>query len=77
LLPDWPANSPDLSPIENAWAWVEAEVDSKGCTDFGNYQKKLLEVWKNLPPHIVKGLMRSIPDRLRECAQKNGDETSY
>lgn len=31
LLPNWPPHSPDLSPIENAWAWVEAEVDSKGA----------------------------------------------
>lgn len=77
LLPGWPPNSPDLSPIENAWAWVEAEVDSRGCTNFENFQETLLEVWENLPPHIVKGLMRSIPDRLRECVEKKGGKTPY
>jgi transposase len=77
LLPDWPPNSPDLSPIENAWAWVQAEVDSKGCKNFEIYQETLLKFWENLPPHIVKSLMRSIPARLRECVRKNGEKTSY
>ena len=72
LLPNWPPNSPDLSPIENAWAWMEAEMDSRGCKTFENYQETLLELWENLPPHVVKGLMRSIPDRLRECVEKKG-----
>ena len=52
-------------------------MDSRGCKTFENYQETLLELWGNLPPHVVKGLMRSIPDRLRECVEKKGGETSY
>ena len=31
LLPNWPGNSPDVSPIENVWAWADSEVAKLGC----------------------------------------------
>ena len=31
ILPNWPPNSPDLSPIENAWGIVQAKLDARGC----------------------------------------------
>ena len=55
LLPNWPPNSPDLSPIENAWAWMEAEMDSRGCKTFENYQETLLELWEKPPPPRCEG----------------------
>jgi hypothetical protein len=34
VIPFWPPNSPDLSPIENVWAYVQQKVDKAGCQNF-------------------------------------------
>ena len=28
-LPEWAPNSPDLSPIENLWAWMEQQLGAR------------------------------------------------
>ena len=31
LLPDWPPQNPDLSPIENMWALLKEKVAARSC----------------------------------------------
>ena len=77
LLKNWPPNSPDLSPIENAWAHVQATVNAAGCKDFDEFQATLLKAWKELDMSVVKGLMASLPTRLKACVDKRGDKTRF
>jgi hypothetical protein len=77
LLANWPPNSPDLSPIENAWAHVQATVNAAGCKDFDEFQATLLKAWRDLDIKVIKGLMASLPDRLKACVQRGGDKTRY
>ena len=77
LLKNWPPNSPDLSPIENAWAHVQATVNAAGCTDFEEFQATLLKAWRELDISVVKGLMASLPTRLKACVDKEGGKTRF
>jgi hypothetical protein len=77
LLKNWPPNSPDLSPIENAWAHVQATVNAAGCKDFDEFQATLLKAWKELDISVVKGLMASLPTRLKACVDKEGGKTRF
>lgn len=36
-LLDWPPNSPDVSPIENAWAIVAEEMRKKKISSFAEF----------------------------------------
>ncbi len=31
-LINWPGNSPDLTPIENCWAWIKGQLENCGST---------------------------------------------
>ena len=49
LLPNWPPNSSDLSPIENLWGWVQARVQARGCKTLEDYKAAVEEVWLGVP----------------------------
>lgn len=74
LLPAWPANSPDLSPIENLWAWAQAKVDATGCKTFEEFKKCVCETLQNVPRKILVGSMKA---RLQACVEQQGAKTGY
>jgi DNA-binding transcriptional ArsR family regulator len=77
LLKDWPPNSPDLSPIENAWAYVQAKVEAAGCKSFDDFKATLEKEWRELDMKYLKSLIDSLPRRLKECVEKEGRKTHY
>ena len=77
LLPSWPPNSPDLSPIENFWGWVKAKINEKGCKDFEEFQRELLAVIKTVPKRILNAYFASMKSRLSKTMQLDGGKTSY
>jgi hypothetical protein len=77
LLPQWPPNSPDLNPIENLWAWAQAEVDRKGCETFDEYKQCVQDTLQNVPLSVLKGLVGSMKRRIQACINNNGGKTKY
>jgi hypothetical protein len=77
LLQGWPPNSPDLSPIENAWGIVQAKVDAAGCTSFADFKSTVEREWAKLPRKICRNLIESMRARLEACVAANGDQTRF
>lgn len=77
ILKDWPPNSPDLSPIENAWAHVQAKVDAAGCQNLDEFKHTLHHTWMNLDKTYLTALMSSVPRRLDACTAAEGAKTHY
>ncbi|XP_011270098.1 hypothetical protein CAOG_08517 [Capsaspora owczarzaki ATCC 30864] len=76
---DWPANSPDLNPIENAWNMVknkiyqEREIKSKAAL-WERFQAVYEEV---LTPEVCRDLISSMPRRIQAVIDANGGYTKY
>lgn len=77
LLPNWPPNSPDLSPIENVWAYVQGTVDAAGCKTFENFQATVMQTFQQLPHKMLGNLYRSMKDRVAQCIGLSGGKTKY
>ena len=77
LVQDWPPHSPDLSPIENVWGWVDAQVAKKGCKTFQEFKEEIMKTFKNIPIEMCEKLIDSIPKRLERVLQTNGGHAGY
>jgi hypothetical protein len=77
-LMDWPGNSPDLNPIENLWAILKARLKKKGnISSLPNLIRAIKELWVTLPKPLMLKLAHSMPTRIQQCLENNGQMTKY
>ena len=74
---EWPPQSPDLNPIENLWAILDARMDKTGVTNKKNNFETLERAWEELDPQHLKNLVESMPKRLQEVLKAKGGHTHY
>ena len=77
VLPNWPPSSPDLNPIENLWAYVQARVDAMGCNTFPEFQQAVIQELINVPKSMLANLYASMPRRMAMVIESGGDRTKY
>lgn len=77
VLKGWPGNSPDLSPIENVWAWVDAQVAAKGCKTFDEFCREVDSTFASIPRSMLENLFDSMPNRLQSCLNFIGHKTRW
>jgi len=74
---DWPANSPDLNPIENLWAYLQARVYARNPRTLAGLQRIIEEEWEAYPIERIRRLVDSMPRRFAAVLYNLGGSTSY
>ena len=75
----WPAQSPDLNPIEHLWEHLKRELckyPTKATSATENWERTS-EVWYQIPKEVCQNLIRSMPDRIQAVIRANGGPTKY
>ena len=74
---DWPGNSPDLNPIENAWAKIKNELEDKDTSSVPCLKEALSLLWITMNQDYFKNLAHSMPTRLKKVTEVCGHMTKY
>lgn len=75
---EWPANSPDLNPIEHLWDVLQRRLrDRPAAANLNDLAEMLQEEWNNIPREIIENLINSMPRRCQEVRLARGGHTHY
>ena len=75
----WPANSPDLNPIENLWHILRSNIRKRKVQPRNKQAliEALQEEWGNIDMEKVRNLCLSMPRRLQAVIDAKGGSTKY
>ena len=76
---DWPAQSPDLNPIENFWSILKSRAISYDTIHSVKYLERAVEkAWSNASlVQLCSDLVASMPQRIAACIAAKGGHTKY
>lgn len=69
----WPANSPDLSPVENVWAWMDQELRKRPqCHTVDELKATLSNIRDSIPPSTFSNLFKGMTRRMDIVIERGG-----
>jgi len=77
---EWPAKSPDLNPIENAWSQLARIIYDNGRKQYDSLEalkEAILSAWEQLDMGYIERVINSVPKRLVKCIRAKGDKIDY
>ena len=76
---DWPAQSPDLNPIEHLWSIVKRRLNEYESPPKGMNQlwERVEEIWSKISPETCERLIESMPRRIKAVLEAKGKWTDY
>ncbi len=74
---NWPANSPDLNPIENLWVIVKRKMRYARPNNAEELKATIRATWALITPEQCHRLIDSMPRRIAAVIQAKGAPTKY
>lgn len=77
---DWPAQSPDLNPIENLWSYLKSALNKEYTSPPSSLAvlwERVKEQWTKIPASYCQTLSSSIPRRIKAIKNAKGLWTKY
>lgn len=73
----WPAQSPDLNPIENLWEIVDRKIRVQNYTRKDDLANAVVSEWEKIPMETIDSLIDSMPRRCEAVIKNKGYPTKY
>jgi hypothetical protein len=74
---DWPAQSPDLNPIEHLWDDLERQLRARPnhATSVPDLTNALVAEWKQVPTAMFQHIVENLPRRVEAVIAAKGGQT--
>ena len=78
VLP-WPAQSPDLNPIEHLWDYLKRKLGQYATAPNGILElwERIEKEWEDIPASECQKLIESMPRRVEQVLKAKGGYTKY
>ena len=75
----WPAQSPDLNPIEHLWVHFKKKLQGYSTPPKGVHElwERVVEEWNQITPETCQNLIESMPRRIQAVIDAKGGHTKY
>lgn len=76
---DWPAQSPDLNPIEHLWEHLKRKLNSYETfpTSISDLWERVQQEWNEIDPSTCVKLIETMPSRIAAVKKAKGKYTMY
>ncbi len=74
---NWPACSPDLSPIENIWHIIKRKIHQRQPRTLQQLETNISQEWDQIPTPKLQRLTTSMPRHLQTVLKRRGDGTPW
>ena len=58
----WPANSPDLSPIETVWSIIKQELSKRKNSNLEELRDNILDIWVRFPKELCSKIISELDE---------------
>ena len=75
----WPAQSPDLNPIEHLWEHLKWQLHKYSDPPRGAHElwDRLVDEWNKIAPEVCQNLIESMSRHIEAVIRENGGHTKY
>lgn len=73
----WPAQSPDLNPIEHLWEILFQKISGKRPSNANQLFEMLEAEWMSISVDVCRDLVNSMPRRVKAVLSARGGYTRY
>jgi transposase len=79
IVLEWPAQSPDLNPIEHIWSEVERRLRKldQPVKNKNDLWDKIQTVWNNIEVNVCTKLIETMPERIKDVYLVKGGYTRW